>query len=72
MQGGIKLPVTVDRNLCNGCKVCYNICPMDAFTWNDEQGIPELAYPEECWYCGSCYFDCPKNAIDISLPPIMM
>jgi len=66
------MPVTVDRDRCNGCKTCYDICPLDVFTWDDEHGVPEVTYPEECWYCGSCYFDCPKDAIDISLPPIMM
>ena len=57
----------VDFNKCNGCKICYNECPMDVFAWDEEKKKPVVAYPDECWYCGACEIDCPVKAIDLSL-----
>jgi NAD-dependent dihydropyrimidine dehydrogenase PreA subunit len=30
---------------------------------------PYLPKPEECWHCGSCRQDCPKQAITVVFPP---
>lgn len=27
-----------------GCKVCYEICPMDVFGWDEEKGLPVVLY----------------------------
>ncbi len=62
------MPVRIDYKLCTGCKTCYSICPMDIFGWDEEIDLPYLAHHEECWHCGSCYFDCPKGAIDVTYP----
>jgi adenylylsulfate reductase subunit B len=42
---------------------------MDVFTMDDEtDSKPVVAYAEECWHCGICWMDCPKRAIDITIP----
>jgi adenylylsulfate reductase subunit B len=58
----------IDYTKCNGCGKCYDLCPMDVITWNQEQDIPEITYPEDCWFCGVCWMECPKRAIDILYP----
>lgn len=58
----------IDYRHCNGCGICYRICPMDVFGWDEEKGLPILAYPDECWHCGACELDCPEMAIDVEIP----
>ena len=63
------MPTKVDDNQCIGCKKCYNLCPLDVFTWQEEIKKPKVTYEEECWHCGICWMECPKRAIDLVLPP---
>jgi adenylylsulfate reductase, subunit B len=66
------MPATkIDYHKCTGCKKCYEVCPMDVFTWDEEMKLPRVTYWEECWICGICWMDCPKRAIDITLPASM-
>jgi NAD-dependent dihydropyrimidine dehydrogenase PreA subunit len=66
------MPATkIDYRRCNGCKRCYDLCPMDVFTWDEEMKMPRVTNWEECWICGVCWMECPKRAIDITLPASM-
>jgi adenylylsulfate reductase, subunit B len=58
----------IDYRKCIGCKKCYDLCPEDIFSWDEEMQMPKVAYPEECWFCGVCWMMCPKRAIDVRLP----
>lgn len=60
--------VRVDYHKCVGCKKCYTVCPMDVIQWDEKRELPEITYPEECWFCGCCWMECPKRAIDITFP----
>ena len=62
------MPPKIDYHCCNGCKRCYNLCPVDVFTWDEEKNMPIAAYEEDCWHCGICWMECPKRAIDITFP----
>ncbi len=53
---------------CIGCKKCYDTCPLDVFAWDDEQKLPIVAYPDECFYCGMCELECLELAIDVEVP----
>ena len=53
---------------CIGCGNCYRMCPMDVFTWDDLRNMPEVTYAGDCWFEGTCMMECPKRAIEISLP----
>jgi NAD-dependent dihydropyrimidine dehydrogenase PreA subunit len=59
-----------DKNICNGCNVCVDVCPCDVFAPNPQKGEPPiLAYPDECYFCGSCVTLCGrKGAIEIQTP----
>lgn len=61
-------PLKIDTEACNGCKRCYDICPMDVLGWDAEKKEPTVKYPGDCWFCGSCWLECPKRAIDIVYP----
>jgi adenylylsulfate reductase, subunit B len=65
------MPTKIDYKKCNGCKKCYDICPFDIYTWDEEIGMPKRTYDEECWHCGICVMDCPKRAIELIYPASM-
>jgi adenylylsulfate reductase subunit B len=63
------MPPVIDRQQCNYCGICYNICPQDVFSFDKKKKAPPaIAYPLECWYCGACVVDCPKGAVSLTLP----
>ena len=61
------MPAVIDTELCERCGTCYDMCPQDCFTFNEDDP-PVVAYPIECWYCGACVIDCPAGAIHLELP----
>jgi NAD-dependent dihydropyrimidine dehydrogenase PreA subunit len=68
-------PVVINDEVCNGCNLCVEICPMDILEANSVKGRPPLVrYPEECCYDGVCFERCPlgkKGAIKV-IPPLPM
>ena len=56
----------IDSELCNGCGICVNICPMDVIRMDEEGKKAVIKYPEDCMLCEFCVEDCPENAIYIS------
>jgi len=62
------MPVKINYQLCNGCGICYNVCPMDCYGWDEEKDLPILAHDEECWHEGNCVTDCPQKAIELKYP----
>lgn len=64
-RGGI----IINYGLCIGCGECYKVCPSDIFNFDEETKLVTVAYPEECWYCGACIYDCPiEGSIRMELP----
>lgn len=64
------MPPVVDKELCTGCGICYEICPQDVFGFEGSPEVlcPEVLYQDECWYCGACVVDCAFEAIHLKLP----
>jgi len=60
------MSVEIDRDKCDGCEVCVEICPTDVLRL-DEDGKARVKY-DECWYCGCCELECPRKAIKLRLP----
>jgi len=61
------LPVR-DDELCNKCKKCVRICPMDANVYHaSHDNEPEriLFLEERCIGCGLCAYHCPNDAIKL-------
>lgn len=62
------MPPVIEKELCTGCGICEDSCPLDVIYMNEEESRPIIKYPEECWHCGSCRQDCPEEAITIRFP----
>ncbi|MFC2070636.1 ferredoxin family protein [Chloroflexota bacterium] len=56
----------IDLDLCNGCGLCFDACPMDVIRIDEETKKAVIKYPEECMCCAYCDFECPEGAIYVS------
>jgi NAD-dependent dihydropyrimidine dehydrogenase PreA subunit len=56
----------IDAELCNGCGICVNSCPVDVIRMDKESNKAVIKYPEECMCCDYCELDCPQDAIYVS------
>ena len=56
----------IDRDLCTGCGMCVDSCPMDVIRMNEKIKKAEIKYPDDCMLCLYCEFDCPVQAIYVS------
>lgn len=66
------MPPVVDPELCTGCGVCEDACPLDVIYMDPTANRSWIRYPEECWHCGSCRQECPQGAIAIRFPLRML
>lgn len=58
----------LNRNLCTGCRMCEQICPVQAIKMieNEEGFIEPQIDNEKCIKCGLCAKKCPQlNTVDI-------
>lgn len=44
---------------CNGCGICYHICPMENILIKDGKA----SYQDICIHCYACFHHCPEKAI---------
>lgn len=56
--------ISVDTQLCDGCRACLDICPVDVFEMR--RGPAEAVRPENCLYCQGCLGVCRPGAITIT------
>jgi len=55
---------TVSRELCIGCGICVDACPMKILAIEDD--ICVMTDESKCLECGTCIRECPQDAIVIS------
>ena len=55
---------SLDEQKCNGCEICFNVCPCDVFRLLPEERLA-FASPtrDDCQTCFACELDCPEGAI---------
>jgi len=55
----------IDAESCNGCKLCVDICSVDALKiiGPQFQGVAVLSGPLACVACGDCVTVCLKRAV---------
>ena len=58
-DAGVLVP-EVDRELCDECGLCAEVCAFHAIA---AVGGPPLIFPALCHGCGSCVFVCPTDAL---------
>ena len=54
--------IFIDKELCNGCGVCGEVCPFGLPQAN-HSGKFEITEPESCTQCTACKRNCPTQAI---------
>ena len=65
-------PIIYDEGKCIGCNKCVDICQVDLLVPNPEKGKPPIVlYPGECWYCGCCVMECPREGAISLRHPLM-
>ncbi|MBN2534419.1 MAG: 4Fe-4S binding protein [Spirochaetales bacterium] len=51
----------VDKEMCTGCGICVDACPLEAITIENEIAV----ISDDCSECGVCENNCPNNAISL-------
>jgi NAD-dependent dihydropyrimidine dehydrogenase PreA subunit len=63
--------VKFNPEICNGCRMCIEVCPNDVMMPNPQKGKPPIVlYPDECWYCGACVEECPQPGAITMIHPL--
>lgn len=52
--------VSIDKDLCTGCRECVKVCPVDAIEGQD--GKPQKINEKKCILCGQCVQVCKSYA----------
>lgn len=66
--------VAVDWDLCNGDRICVDVCPVGVFELVDTPGHPtsdkksDPVRESECIFCMACETQCPVGAIKVTPP----
>ncbi len=55
----------VDINLCNGCGICVEHCPLDVLRMNEATNKAFIKYIRDCQSCLLCEIECPVGAITV-------
>lgn len=60
--------IRINENLCKGCNICIEFCPLNVFERSDKLNrkgyyVPIVAREKDCNYCGICDLLCPEFAI---------
>ncbi|WP_342305272.1 4Fe-4S binding protein [Methanolobus sp. ZRKC5] len=57
------MPAVVDKDVCTGCELCVNSCPVEAIAMSDKNVA--VVNADECVDCGDCVDICPVEAITL-------
>jgi NAD-dependent dihydropyrimidine dehydrogenase PreA subunit len=53
----------LNRDLCSGCRNCFELCPIGVFGELDEERKTTLPDRKSCFACGACIKQCPEDAL---------
>ena len=62
------MPAIIDKQRCNGCGACTELCPGDLLAIDEKTKKAYIRDARDCWECFSCVKACPRTAIEIVLP----
>lgn len=55
--------IQVDKDLCIGCALCKNDCPVNNIKIEEKKAVIKS---QDCIKCGHCEAICPKNAVTLT------
>ncbi|MBI5206756.1 MAG: nitroreductase family protein [Candidatus Firestonebacteria bacterium] len=57
--------IQINKNICNNCGVCYDVCPCYVFKFEkiSDRKVITVRYPDFCNKCAHCVALCPAKAI---------
>lgn len=55
--------LTLDKDLCNGCRVCTRVCPHGVFEMREKRAA--IVDKNACMECGACANNCEEGAIAV-------
>jgi NAD-dependent dihydropyrimidine dehydrogenase PreA subunit len=55
--------LTLNPELCNGCRECIEVCPHEVFAMRDGKAVIEDR--EACMECGACMMNCSAGAVKV-------
>ena len=57
----------IDGNLCTGCGICVEQCPMDVLRLDASTASPRavIMYLRDCQSCALCEEECPEGAVTV-------
>lgn len=55
--------MTVNSDLCMGCRKCLITCNFDVYEWDKEKNCAVAEHSEQCVACKQCLYYCPSGAI---------
>jgi 2-oxoglutarate ferredoxin oxidoreductase subunit delta len=63
-----QVQIRIDENLCKGCDICIEFCPLNVFEVSRDLSrrgyyVPKVVREEDCNGCGICDLLCPDLAI---------
>ena len=59
------MSISIDNNLCNGCRRCIKACPYGALEMKEDKAH----LLDRCTACGACVDGCPQGAIQNDTEP---
>lgn len=58
--------IELDRSRCNGCRACFDICPVGVYGDLDEEKKMTFRDEHACFACSACVKQCPERALLLS------